>query len=66
MPQWSGISGSDVHEFLAPPIRITVKPHPLTGYFLPMGHKATGVVKAIGSNVTTHEPRDKVHLLPQA
>jgi (R,R)-butanediol dehydrogenase/meso-butanediol dehydrogenase/diacetyl reductase len=65
VPQWSGICGTDVHEFLAGPISIVAEPHPLTGCCLPMimGHEATGIVKKIGSNVTTHKPGDKVHIL---
>lgn len=67
-PAWSGICGSDLHEFLAGPLVIPTSPHPLTGCSVPiiLGHEATGVVKAVGSEVTTHKPGDKVPLLSSA
>lgn len=62
VPAWSGICGSDIHEYLAGPLVIPTKPHALTGCQLPMtlGHEATGVVSAVGSEVTTHQPGDRV------
>jgi (R,R)-butanediol dehydrogenase/meso-butanediol dehydrogenase/diacetyl reductase len=62
VPAWSGICGTDIHEYVAGPIIIPVSPHPLSGATLPMtlGHEATGVVAAIGSEVTTHKPGDRV------
>lgn len=61
-PEWSGICGTDVHEYLAGPIITPARPHELTGCTLPVpfGHEAAGVVKAVGSNVTLHKPGDKV------
>lgn len=62
VPAWSGICGSDIHEYLAGPLVMPTEPHPLTGCKLPitLGHEASGVVAAIGSEVTTHRPGDRV------
>jgi len=51
---FSGICGSEVHEYLAGPIFIPLEPHPLTGKKAPqiMGHEFGGRVVALGSGVT--------------
>lgn len=64
---WTGICGSDLHEYLEGPITIPVdKPDPLTGQQAPltMGHEFTGVVEEIGSDVTTYQKGDKVIINP--
>lgn len=65
-PAWSGICGTDIHEFLAGPLVIPTSPHPLTGCSIPitLGHEATGIVEAVGSEVSTHKPGDRVRSLP--
>ncbi|MBU0651740.1 MAG: 2,3-butanediol dehydrogenase [Proteobacteria bacterium] len=50
---FSGICGSEVHEYLAGPIFIPLEPHPLTGTQAPqiMGHEFGGRIVELGSNV---------------
>jgi len=52
---YSGICGSEVHEYLAGPIMIPLEPHPLTGSKAPqtMGHEFGGNIVEKGSNVTS-------------
>ncbi|KAJ8102320.1 chaperonin 10-like protein [Lipomyces tetrasporus] len=61
-PQWCGICGTDLHEFLDGPIFCPVKPHPLTHETVPvvMGHEFSGIVKAVGSSVSSVKPGDHV------
>ena len=51
---YSGICGSEVHEYLAGPIMIPLEPHPLTGSQAPqtMGHEFGGHIVEKGSSVT--------------
>jgi (R,R)-butanediol dehydrogenase/meso-butanediol dehydrogenase/diacetyl reductase len=51
---YSGICGSEVHEYLSGPLYIPLEPHPLTGTCAPqtMGHEFGGRVVALGSDVT--------------
>jgi (R,R)-butanediol dehydrogenase / meso-butanediol dehydrogenase / diacetyl reductase len=50
---WTGICGSDVHEFHAGPILIPAEPHPTTGVCAPLilGHEAAGYVESVGAGV---------------
>jgi (R,R)-butanediol dehydrogenase/meso-butanediol dehydrogenase/diacetyl reductase len=60
---WTGICGSDLHEYLAGPIFIPADaPHPLTGAQAPLtlGHEFSGEVVEIGEGVTNVEVGDKV------
>lgn len=44
--EWTGICGSELHEYLMGPMTIPLKPHPLTGECLPLtlGHELCGRV----------------------
>ena len=55
---FSGICGSEVHEYFAGPIFIPLEPHPLTGTKAPqiMGHEFGGVIEEVGSNVREVKP----------
>ena len=50
---YSGICGSEIHEYLDGPIFIPMEPHPLTGTKAPqtMGHEFGGRIVDVGSNV---------------
>ena len=50
---FSGICGSEIHEYLAGPIFIPLEPHPLTGTQAPqiMGHEFGGRIVELGSKV---------------
>lgn len=64
---WTGICGSDLHEYLHGPIIIpTDKPDPLTGAQAPMtlGHEFSGVVEEVGSAVTEFKVGDRVCINP--
>src|SRR5690606_31067782 len=54
-PEWCGICGSDVHEYLAGPETIPAvgNPHPITGEVLPivLGHEFAGRVVEVGAGV---------------
>lgn len=51
---YSGICGSELHEYEAGPIFIPMEPHPLTGTSAPqiMGHEFGGKVSALGEGVS--------------
>ncbi|KAK9450189.1 chaperonin 10-like protein [Limtongia smithiae] len=61
-PQWCGICGSDLHEFVGGPTFCPVHPHPITGEKLPivLGHEFSGIVLSVGSDVTNVKPGDNV------
>jgi (R,R)-butanediol dehydrogenase / meso-butanediol dehydrogenase / diacetyl reductase len=65
-PRWTGICGTDLHEYVAGPIVTPVEPHPLTGARLPqiLGHEFSGEVVAIGRDVTRVRPGDRVSVMP--
>jgi (R,R)-butanediol dehydrogenase/meso-butanediol dehydrogenase/diacetyl reductase len=67
-PQWCGICGTDLHEYLAGPIVTPVEPHPLTGAELPqiLGHELSAEVVAIGADVDNVRPGDRVSIMPLA
>jgi len=59
---WCGICGSDLHEYLAGPIFISVEPHPLTGHKAPviLGHEFAGEIVAVGPGVANFKVGDRV------
>lgn len=67
-PHWVGICGTDLHEYVAGPIVTPVDPHPLTGARLPqtLGHEFSGDVVAVGSEVTSAKPGDRIAVMPLA
>lgn len=67
-PDWCGICGSDVHEYLHGPETIPAagRPHPITGEVVPivLGHEFAGRVVAVGEGVTGVAPGDPVAIEP--
>lgn len=64
---WTGICGSDLHEYTTGPSTIPAdKPDPLTGVQAPltMGHEFSGVVEEIGEDVHAVHVGDKVTVNP--
>jgi (R,R)-butanediol dehydrogenase/meso-butanediol dehydrogenase/diacetyl reductase len=61
-----GICGTDLHEYLDGPMLATTSPHPLTGASLPqiLGHEFSGEVIAVGAEVASVKPRDRVAVMP--
>lgn len=64
-PSWTGICGTDLHEYLAGPIVTPADPHPLTGARLPqiLGHEFSATVVASGEGVSL-APGDRVAAMP--
>ncbi|HEY0213977.1 MAG TPA: 2,3-butanediol dehydrogenase [Paenirhodobacter sp.] len=65
--KWTGICGSDLHEYLAGPIFVPVAaPHPVSGDVAPivMGHEFSGEVAEIGEGVTKVKVGDRVVIEP--
>jgi (R,R)-butanediol dehydrogenase/meso-butanediol dehydrogenase/diacetyl reductase len=67
-PHWVGICGTDLHEYVAGPIVTPVEPHPLTGAQLPqtLGHEFSADVLAVGAEVTSAKPGDRIAIMPLA
>lgn len=67
-PEWCGICGSDVHEYLVGPETIPSagEPHPITGETVPvvLGHEYAGTVVEVGSGVTGIVVGDRVAVEP--
>jgi (R,R)-butanediol dehydrogenase / meso-butanediol dehydrogenase / diacetyl reductase len=67
-PEWCGICGSDLHEFLIGPETIPAvgSPHPITGEVVPivLGHEFAGRVVEVGSGVTDVAVGDQVAVEP--
>ncbi len=64
---WTGICGSDLHEYQEGPVFIPVgEEHPLTGQQAPltMGHEFAGIVEKVGKNVTSVKVGDRVAINP--
>ncbi|GHG97100.1 2,3-butanediol dehydrogenase [Pseudodonghicola xiamenensis] len=64
---WTGICGSDLHEYLAGPIFVPVgEDHPLSHDQAPitMGHEYSGTVTEVGEGVTNVVPGDRVVIEP--
>lgn len=65
--EWTGICGSDLHEYVAGPIFIPVEqPHYVSGDIAPivMGHEFSGIVSEVGEGVSTVKIGDKVVVEP--
>lgn len=65
--KYTGICGSDLHEYLAGPIFIpTEKPHVYSNQKAPltMGHEFSGEIVEVGSNVTRVKVGDRVAIEP--
>lgn len=65
-PYWCGICGTDLHEYAMGPIVIPSGPHPLNASQLPqiLGHEFSGEVLAVGPDVTTVKPGQRVSVMP--
>ncbi|KAJ4386866.1 hypothetical protein N0V93_009764 [Gnomoniopsis smithogilvyi] len=67
-PQFCGICGTDLHEFLggANIIPSAGHPHPITGETLPLtiGHEFSAIVDAVGEGITHVQPGDRVCVQP--
>jgi (R,R)-butanediol dehydrogenase / meso-butanediol dehydrogenase / diacetyl reductase len=67
-PEWCGICGSDLHEFLVGPETIPAvgNPHPITGEVVPivLGHEFAGRVVDVGDGVADIEVGDQVAIEP--
>lgn len=64
---WTGICGSDLHEYLAGPIFVPVdEDHPLSHDKAPitMGHEYCGTISALGDGVTGLSVGDRVAIEP--
>lgn len=64
---WTGICGSDLHEYAAGPIFIPVdNPHPVSKEVAPvvMGHEFSGTVAEVGEGVTSVKVGDPVVVEP--
>ena len=63
---WSGICGSDLHEYLIGPRVSPTKPHVLTGETLPsvLGHEFSGTITELGEGVDDLEVGQKVAVFP--
>lgn len=65
--KYTGICGSDLHEYLGGPIFIPVEnPHPYTGEKAPitMGHEFCGEVIEVGNKITKFKVGDRVTVEP--
>ncbi len=64
-PAWSGICGTDLHEYLYGPIVTPAHPHALTGATLPqiLGHEFSATVVTPGEGVPL-APGDRVAAMP--
>jgi len=58
---WTGICGSDLHEYQAGPIFISVEPNPLTGRMAPLtlGHEFSGEIVEVGEKVPLKDAVEK-------
>lgn len=67
-PEYCGICGSDLHEYLDGPHIIPQpgQPHIITGEAppIPLGHEFSGVVHEVGEGVTHIKPGDKCCIIP--
>jgi (R,R)-butanediol dehydrogenase / meso-butanediol dehydrogenase / diacetyl reductase len=59
---YSGICGTDLHEYAAGPILVSTTPHPITGKMAPviLGHEFSGKVVELGEGVTKFKVGDRV------
>src|SRR4051794_9194744 len=64
---WTGICGTDLHEYEHGPIFIPVDgPDPITGGQAPvtLGHEFTGVIEEVGSSVKDFKVGDRIAVYP--
>ena len=64
---YTGICGSDLHEYIEGPVFIPAdEPNPFSGKQAPltMGHEFSGVVTEVGNDVTTISVGDRVSIYP--
>jgi (R,R)-butanediol dehydrogenase/meso-butanediol dehydrogenase/diacetyl reductase len=63
---YTGICGTDLHEFVVGPIVTPIEPHPLTAVTLPqtLGHEFSGRVVAAGPSVRDVVVGDRVSVMP--
>ncbi|OCJ04144.1 zinc-binding dehydrogenase [Agrobacterium sp. 13-626] len=64
--RFTGICGTDLHEYAYGPIFVPTEPHPITGAKSPqvLGHEFGGVVKKIGKDVKHVREGDRVSVQP--
>jgi (R,R)-butanediol dehydrogenase/meso-butanediol dehydrogenase/diacetyl reductase len=62
----AGICGTDLHEYADGPMLATTAPHALTGASIPqiLGHEYSGRVLAVGDDVASVKPGDRVAVMP--
>ena len=65
-PLWTGICGTDLHEYIAGPIVTPAKPHVFTSATLPqiLGHEFSAEVLDVGRDVTHVRPGDRISVQP--
>ena len=65
-PEWCGLCGTDAREYLGPGGSVPDQPHVLTGIHKPvvLGHEFSGIVTAVGSDVTRVAPGAGVAVFP--
>jgi (R,R)-butanediol dehydrogenase/meso-butanediol dehydrogenase/diacetyl reductase len=64
--RFTGICGTDLHEYAYGPIFIPKEPHPYTGFVGPqvLGHEYGGIVEKVGKDVKHVKPGDIVSVQP--
>jgi (R,R)-butanediol dehydrogenase/meso-butanediol dehydrogenase/diacetyl reductase len=65
-PLWTGICGTDLHEYIAGPIVTSVKPHMFTAATLPqiLGHEFSAEVIDVGKDVAHLKRGDRISVQP--
>jgi (R,R)-butanediol dehydrogenase / meso-butanediol dehydrogenase / diacetyl reductase len=65
-PLWTGICGTDLHEYIAGPIVTPATPHVFTGATLPqiLGHEFSAEVMEVGKEVAHVKKGDRISVQP--
>jgi (R,R)-butanediol dehydrogenase / meso-butanediol dehydrogenase / diacetyl reductase len=65
-PLWTGICGTDLHEYIAGPIVTPATPHVFTAAILPqiLGHEFSAEVLEVGKDITNLRRGDRVSIQP--
>ncbi|HET7315760.1 zinc-binding dehydrogenase [Salinisphaera sp.] len=65
-PLFTGICGTDLHEYMAGPIVTPKTPHVYTGAQNPqiLGHETSGVVEAVGESISHVKVGDRISVQP--